>query len=77
MPTHVALLRGINVGGRNRVAMADLRQVVGATLFLHTPGGLGRSELAAQLTPTRRLPDRRDGWHRPQLGNREQAAGSM
>jgi uncharacterized protein (DUF1697 family) len=22
MPTHVALLRGINVGGRNRVAMA-------------------------------------------------------
>ena len=28
MPTHVAPLRGINVGGRNRVAMADLRQVV-------------------------------------------------
>ena len=28
MPTHVALLRGINVGGRNRVAMADLRDVV-------------------------------------------------
>ena len=27
-PTHVALLRGINVGGRNRVAMADLREVV-------------------------------------------------
>jgi hypothetical protein len=26
--THVALLRGINVGGRNRVAMADLRAVV-------------------------------------------------
>jgi len=25
MPTHVALLRGINVGGRNRLAMADLR----------------------------------------------------
>ena len=51
MPTHVAPLRGINVGGRNRVAMADLlAEVVGATLFLHTPGGLGRSELAAQLT---------------------------
>lgn len=98
MPTHVALLRGINVGGRNRVAMADLREVVlglGHTevatyiqsgnvvftsekptprrsprrssapspstwacsprswflpAFLHTPGGLGRSELAAQLT---------------------------
>ncbi len=28
MPTHVALLRGVNVGGRNRVAMADLREVV-------------------------------------------------
>jgi hypothetical protein len=26
--THVALLRGINVGGRNKVAMADLREVV-------------------------------------------------
>jgi len=25
MPTHIALLRGINVGGRNKVAMADLR----------------------------------------------------
>ncbi|HEX6403800.1 MAG TPA: DUF1697 domain-containing protein [Pseudonocardiaceae bacterium] len=28
MPTYVALLRGINVGGRNRVAMTDLRTVV-------------------------------------------------
>jgi len=28
MPTYVALLRGINVGGRNKVAMADLREVV-------------------------------------------------
>jgi len=27
MPTYVALLRGINVGGRNKVAMADLRQL--------------------------------------------------
>jgi uncharacterized protein (DUF1697 family) len=26
--THVALLRGINLGGHNRVAMADLREVV-------------------------------------------------
>ncbi|MGH9093761.1 MAG: DUF1697 domain-containing protein [Acidimicrobiales bacterium] len=30
VPTHVALLRGINVGGRNKVAMADLRDVVTA-----------------------------------------------
>jgi uncharacterized protein (DUF1697 family) len=28
MPTHVALLRGINVGGHNRVAMPALRSVV-------------------------------------------------
>jgi len=28
VPTHVALLRGINLGARNRVAMADLRRVV-------------------------------------------------
>jgi uncharacterized protein (DUF1697 family) len=28
MPTHIALLRGINVGGHNKLAMADLRTVV-------------------------------------------------
>jgi uncharacterized protein (DUF1697 family) len=28
VPTHIALLRGINVGGNKRVAMADLREVV-------------------------------------------------
>jgi uncharacterized protein (DUF1697 family) len=28
VPTYVALLRGINVGGRNKVAMSDLRDVV-------------------------------------------------
>jgi uncharacterized protein (DUF1697 family) len=28
MATHIALLRGINVGGRNKVAMAQLREVV-------------------------------------------------
>ncbi|HEX3959451.1 MAG TPA: DUF1697 domain-containing protein, partial [Trebonia sp.] len=27
MPRYVALLRGINVGGRNKVAMTSLRQV--------------------------------------------------
>ena len=29
MPTHVALLRAVNVGGRNRVPMADLRDLCG------------------------------------------------
>ena len=28
MPTHIALLRGINVGRAKRIAMADLRVVV-------------------------------------------------
>jgi uncharacterized protein (DUF1697 family) len=30
MASHVALLRGINVGGRNKVPMADLRELVAA-----------------------------------------------
>jgi len=30
MPQYLALLRGINVGGRNKVAMADLRELAGA-----------------------------------------------
>ena len=33
MTRYVALLRGINVGGRNRVAMADLRATFGAAGF--------------------------------------------
>jgi len=34
MPTHVGLLRGINVGGHNPVAMADLRHIM--TTLGHT-----------------------------------------
>jgi uncharacterized protein (DUF1697 family) len=30
MPTHLALLRGVNVGGHNKLAMADLRAAVEA-----------------------------------------------
>lgn len=33
MRTHVGLLRGINVGGHNRLAMADLREIVMALGF--------------------------------------------
>src|SRR5271155_5389435 len=42
MATNVALLRGINVGGRNKVPMADLREVVtslghtGVTTYIQT-----------------------------------------
>jgi hypothetical protein len=30
MPTYVALLRGINIGPRNKIAMADLRELLGS-----------------------------------------------
>jgi uncharacterized protein (DUF1697 family) len=33
MPIHVALLRGINVGGHNPVAMSDLRELLGELGF--------------------------------------------
>lgn len=63
MPTHVALLRGINLGGRNRVAMADLRALVaglghadvstyiqsGNVVFTARPGAPGTSALASEL----------------------------
>jgi uncharacterized protein (DUF1697 family) len=40
MPRYVALLRGINVGGRNKVAMADLRRVAAS---------LGHTEVATYI----------------------------
>ena len=40
MATHIALLRGINVGGRNKVSMADLRAVV---------AGLGHTDVATYI----------------------------
>lgn len=40
MPTHVALLRGINVGRAKRIAMADLRSLM---------TGLGHTEVATYL----------------------------
>ncbi len=33
MPTYIALLRGINVGGRNKIAMADLRALFASAGF--------------------------------------------
>ena len=35
MTVMVALLRGVNVGGKNKVAMADLREVASACGFEH------------------------------------------
>jgi uncharacterized protein (DUF1697 family) len=40
MPTHIALLRGINLGGHKKVAMADLRRVV---------AGLGHGDVATYI----------------------------
>jgi len=40
MATHVALLRGINLAGRNKVAMADLRALV---------AGLGHSDVSTYI----------------------------
>lgn len=40
MATHVALLRGINVGGHHKIAMADLREVL---------TGLGHTEVATYV----------------------------
>lgn len=58
MPTHVLLLRGINVSGRNRLPMADLRALVAALGFVAVVTylqsgnvvctGPGRSEDAAE-----------------------------
>jgi uncharacterized protein (DUF1697 family) len=64
MATHVALLRGINLAGKNKVAMADLREVVaglghadvstyiqsGNVLFSAGPGDAGAPGLAAALS---------------------------
>jgi uncharacterized protein (DUF1697 family) len=40
MATHVALLRGINLGGKNKVAMADLRTLV---------AGLGHTDVSTYI----------------------------
>jgi len=61
MASHVALLRGINLGGRNKIAMADLRKIVtslghtGVTTYiqsgnvLFTAADRDNAELAAEL----------------------------
>jgi uncharacterized protein (DUF1697 family) len=61
MPTHVALLRGINVGGGRKLAMADLRQLFSSlghadvTTYIQsgnvvfTPSHADTSRLASEL----------------------------
>jgi uncharacterized protein (DUF1697 family) len=44
----IALLRGINVGGHNKVPMAELRALCDA-LWIHYAGGSARSKLSPAL----------------------------
>src|SRR3954470_18627202 len=61
MPVHIALLRGINVGGRNLVAMAALRELcsdlgfAGATTLLQSGNVVFRSSRKADATLERLL----------------------
>jgi uncharacterized protein (DUF1697 family) len=73
MPSHIALLRGINVGGRNMVPMAQLRAMamsVGLTdaatllqsgnLLFDAPAGRTTADLERLLEDTARQHFRRD-----------------
>jgi uncharacterized protein (DUF1697 family) len=54
MPAHIAFLRGINVGGRNMVAMAALREMIGKLGFTGAKTLLQSGNLvftAAEKTP--------------------------
>jgi uncharacterized protein (DUF1697 family) len=50
MPVHIALLRGINVGGRNLIAMSDLRDLLGALGFTNAKSLLQSGNLVFQST---------------------------
>jgi Protein of unknown function (DUF1697) len=67
MSRYVALLRGINVGGRNRVAMADLRQLTEA---------LGHTEVATYIPSGNAVFSSPDTEDRVLLGRGSPAAGA-
>jgi uncharacterized protein (DUF1697 family) len=52
LTTHLALIRGINVGGHKQVAMADLRELL-ARLGFHDPRSLLQSGNLVFLSATR------------------------
>ena len=58
---YVALLRGVNVGGRNKVAMADVRRVRGSRLqigpHVHQSGNVLFESDAAPTTLERDIED--------------------
>jgi len=87
MASHVALLRGINVGGRNKVPMADLREVVaalghtGVTTYIQSGNVLfstadtENSKLAAALESA--VEDRFGLWSSVVVLSRDELAGVL
>jgi uncharacterized protein (DUF1697 family) len=87
MPSHLALLRGINVGGRNKVPMAELRELVtslgytGVSTYIQTGNVLfGSTEtdtakLAAELTAA--IEDRFGIWASVVVLTRDELAGVL
>jgi uncharacterized protein (DUF1697 family) len=84
MASHVALLRGINVGGRNKIPMADLREVVtslghtGVTTYIQSGNVLfstadtDNAKLAAALEPA--IEDRFGIWSSVVVLSRDELA---
>jgi uncharacterized protein (DUF1697 family) len=62
MTRQIALLRGINVGGHNRVAMADLRALLGGAGYgdVVTLGVSGNVVLSTKTTPEHLAPELED-----------------
>jgi uncharacterized protein (DUF1697 family) len=87
MASHVALLRGINVGGRNKVPMAELREVVaalghtGVTTYiqsgnvLFTTADTDTAKLAAALEAA--IEDRFGLWSSVVVLSRDELAGVL
>jgi len=87
MASHVALLRGINVGGRNKVPMADLREVVatlghtGVTTYIQSGNVLfstadtDTAKLAAALESA--IEDRFGLWSSVVVLSRDELAGVL
>jgi uncharacterized protein (DUF1697 family) len=86
MATHVALLRGINVGGRNKVPMADLRELVsslghtGVTTYIQSgnvlfTAGTGTGKMADALESA--ITDRFGIWASVVVLSREELAAIL
>jgi uncharacterized protein (DUF1697 family) len=86
MPSHLALLRGINVGGRNKVPMAELRELVaslghtGVSTYIQTGNVLfdadaDTAKLAAELAAA--IEDRFGIWASVVVLTRDELAGVL